>query len=451
MYVRFILPRIVEATEGFRPIKYSLFPPLGLATLAGYLSPEDEVDIVDEHVERLDMEDRVPDLVGIEVYVTCAKRAYGIADEYRKRGAYVVMGGLHATACSDEAARHADTVVCGPAEEAFPRFLSDFRRGHPQKHYTSHTRSLTPFPTPRRDLIKRENYLVPNCVAISRGCPHSCDFCYKENFYAGGKSYYRATLEHAVAEVASLPGKYVYFMDDNLFADEKFALDLFREIAPLKKAWQAAATVAALKNPRLLDAAARAGAGSLFVGFETVNERSISGHGKNHNCVEDYEAVVHAVHSEGIMINASFVYGLEADDERVFAETTEWAIRMGLETATFHILTPYPGSGLFARYRAQGRILTEDWDLYDTRHCVFRHPHLTPETLERGYWKSYEDFYSWKNIFRSVCADGDFWHRMRHLAYTSSWKKMEGFWRILIALHKLPMARPLLEKVLRSS
>lgn len=159
--IRFIMPRLVEAGNGWRSIKYSLFPPLGLATLAGYLRPDDEADIVDEHVETLDYESRELDIVAIEVYVTCAKRAYQIADEYRLRGVHVVMGGLHPTACPEEACQHADTLVLGPAEEAFPRFLEEFRNRCPQERYTSQLRSLEPFPSPRRDLIKRMNYLVP--------------------------------------------------------------------------------------------------------------------------------------------------------------------------------------------------------------------------------------------------------------------------------------------------
>ena len=257
--IRFVLPRLIKVGDRCRSIKYSLFPPLGLTTLAGYLRADDEADIVDEHVDTLDYESRELDIVAIEVYITCAKRAYRIADEYRRRGVYVVMGGLHPTACPDEARQHADTLVLGPAEETFPRFLDAFRKQCAQRTYTSLTRSLDPFPFPRRDLIERRNYLVPNCVSISRGCPHACDFCYKTGFYAGGKSYYRAALEQAVAEVASLDGKYVFFVDDNLMADEQFCLDFFREIAPMRKVWQAAATVQSLKNKRLLDAAVQAG------------------------------------------------------------------------------------------------------------------------------------------------------------------------------------------------
>jgi radical SAM superfamily enzyme YgiQ (UPF0313 family) len=180
--VRMILPALTEATSPFfRPIKYSLFPPLGLATLAGYLNEDDQVRISDEHVERLALDDQ-PDLVVIQVYITSARRSYEIADLYRKRGAYVVLGGLHVTSLPEEAAQHADTIFLGPGEDTWPTFLDDFRAGRPGRRYVSQQRTLLGVPPIRRDLIKRHLYLVPNSIVVSRGCPHVCDFCYKVAF-----------------------------------------------------------------------------------------------------------------------------------------------------------------------------------------------------------------------------------------------------------------------------
>ena len=177
MKVKMILPALQEAESPYwRPIKYSLFPPLGLATLAAYFCDDDEVEIVDQHVEKLTLDDE-PDLVCIQVYVTNAYRAYRIADHYRQKGVYVAMGGLHVTSLPDEAALHADTILLGPGEEAFPRFVNDLREGHPQKRYVARWRSIENIPPVRRDLIKREKYFVPNSLVVSRGCPHHCDFC----------------------------------------------------------------------------------------------------------------------------------------------------------------------------------------------------------------------------------------------------------------------------------
>ena len=235
MKVKLVLPALTEATSPlFRPVKYSLFPPLGLATLAAYLDPNDDVTLVDEHVEKLNLNDS-PDLVVIQVYITSAFRAYRIADHYRRQGAFVALGGLHVTSLPDEAAAHADAVFLGPGEDIWPEFLRDFRAGHPQRRYQSRTRSLIGIPPIRRDLIKRHLYLVPNSIVVSRGCPHVCDFCYKEAFFQGGKSFYTQTVDAALAEIARLPGRHLYFLDDHLFGNRRFAEALFDGIA----AWDA--------------------------------------------------------------------------------------------------------------------------------------------------------------------------------------------------------------------
>ena len=201
MKVKMILPALTEATSPFwRPIKYSLFPPLGLATLAGFLSEDDEVEIQDEHVERLDLDDE-PDIVVIQVYITSARRAYGIADYYRARGAYVALGGLHVTSLPDEAMAHADSIFLGPGEDTWPQFLRDFRSGAPARVYRSTIRTLAGIPRIRRDLIKRHLYLVPNSIVVSRGCPHVCDFCYKEAFFKGGRQFYTQQVDDALADM----------------------------------------------------------------------------------------------------------------------------------------------------------------------------------------------------------------------------------------------------------
>lgn len=211
MQIKLILPALTEATSPYwRPIKYSLFPPLGLATLAAYLDDEDEVVIVDEHVERLSLDD-APDLVVIQVYITNAYRAYAIADAYRARGSFVVLGGLHVTSLPDEAAPHADAIFLGPGEDTFPAFLKDFRAGAPRRCYRSTAgRSLELVPPLRRDLIKRRHYLVPNSIVVSRGCPQHCAFCYKDAFFAGGRSFYTQRVDAALAEIERLPGRHLY-------------------------------------------------------------------------------------------------------------------------------------------------------------------------------------------------------------------------------------------------
>jgi radical SAM superfamily enzyme YgiQ (UPF0313 family) len=448
MKVKLILPALTEARSPFwRPIKYSLFPPLGLATLAGYLRDDDEAEIQDEHVERLRIDD-TPDLVVIQVYITSAYRAYRLADHYRHRGAHVALGGLHVTSLPEEAAQHADTIFLGPGEDTWPQFLSDFRRGSPGRVYQSRTRTLETVPPVRRDLIKRRLYLVPNSIVVSRGCPHVCDFCYKEAFFEGGRSFYTQTVDAALVEIERLPGRHLYFLDDHLFGDRRFATALFDGMRGMGRLWQAAGTVNAVLAPGLLERAVDAGLRSLFVGFESLSPANLVEQRKYQNLRRDYAGAIRRLHDLGVMINGSFVFGMDADDRSVFDRTVEWAIEHGIETATFHILTPYPSTALYRRLAAQGRITIHDWDLYDTRHTVFRPAHLSAGELESGYWRAYRDFYRWRSILRGASAHDGFLSGLRHLAYAAGWKKFEPLWDLVIRAKRAGMMLPFLETIL---
>ena len=379
MRVKFILPALTEAKSPFwRPIKYSLFPPLGLATLAAFLGPDDEAELVDDHVERLSTDDR-PDLVVIQVYITNAYRAYALADHYRVKGSYVALGGLHVTSLPDEAAAHADTIFIGPGEQTFPAFLADFRAKRPQPSYVSGPgRTVHGLPPVRRDLIKRERYLVPNSIVVTRGCPQHCDFCYKDAFFEGGKSFYVQRVDEALAEIDRLPGRHLYFLDDHLLGDRRFAEALFEGMRGMGRLFQGAATVDSVLRGDLIERAAEAGLRSLFVGFETFSPQNLLGSNKKQNLARDYAAVARRLSDLGIMINGSFVFGMDDDGPDVFDRTVEWAVEHGITTSTFHIQTPYPGTRLYLRLAAEDRITCHDWDRYDTRHVVYRPSRLTP-------------------------------------------------------------------------
>jgi len=451
MKVKMILPALTEAKSPFwRPIKYSLFPPLGLATLAGYLHLDDQVIIQDEHVETLDLDDE-PDLVVIQVYITSAYRAYQIADHYRAKGAYVCLGGLHVTSLPEEAAEHADTIFIGPGEDTFPTFLADFRTWFPRPVYRSSQRNLLDAPPVRRDLIKRHLYLVPNSIVVSRGCPYRCDFCYKDAFFKGGKSFYTLAVDQALAEIERLPGRHLYFLDDHLFGNPRFAKALFDGMHGMGRLWQAAGTVGSVLNPGLLEKAVECGLRSLFVGFETLSQENLLTQGKRQNLNQDYQVAIKRLHDLGVMVNASFVFGMDHDDESVFDRTVEWAIKQGVETATFHILTPYPGTVLHRRMQAEGRILTQNWDLYDTRHAVLRPAKIAPEVLEAGYWRAYREFYRWGSIFQGAWNKSTLTGKLRHLAYAGGWKKFEPFWDWVIHMKWVSALLPLLESVLEGN
>ena len=448
MRVKFILPALTEATSPYwRPIKYSLFPPLGLATLAAYLTPEDEAVIVDEHVERLTLDDE-PDLVVIQGYITNAYRSYAIADHYRRQGCYVALGGIHVTSLPDEALSHADSIFLGPGEETFPQFLHDFATGRPQRSYSSSIRRLDRLPPVRRDLIKRGLYLVPNSIVVTRGCPHHCEFCYKDAFFAGGKSFYTQRVDDALAEIERLPGRHLYFLDDHLLGDHKFAAALFAGMRGMGRLFQGAATVDSILRGDLIEHAAEAGLRSLFVGFESLSPANLQQSNKRQNLGQDYRAAIRRLDDLGVMINGSFVFGLDDDDPDVFRRTVDWAIDNGVTTATFHILTPYPGTPLFAKMEAAGRITTRNWNLYDTRHVVYQTRGLSAEELKAGYDWAYEEFYRWSSIVRASRNHATLKHCLKHFCYSAGWKKFEPAWDLVIQAKRLALMRPMLEAVL---
>jgi radical SAM superfamily enzyme YgiQ (UPF0313 family) len=449
IHARFILPALTEATGPYwRPIKYSLFPPLGLATLAACLDPGDHAVIIDEHVEPLILDNR-PDLVVIQVYITNAYRAYRLADHYRTQGAFVCLGGLHVTSLPDEAAAHADAIFLGPGEQTFPRFLQDFRAGTPARVYTSASgRTLERVPPIRRDLIRRNRYLVPNSIVVTRGCPQHCDFCYKDAFFQGGRGFYTQRVDDALAEIERLPGRHLYFLDDHLLGDRRFAESLFDGMKGMNRLFQGAATVDSILRGDLIERAAEAGLRSIFVGFETLTPGNLRRSNKRHNLGRDYKAVADRLHSLGIMINGSFVFGMDDDGEDVFRRTVDWAIDRGITTATFHIQTPYPGTRLHAQMVRDKRMLTRDWNLYDTRHVVYRPAQLAPEVLKAGYDWAYREFYRWSSIARASLHHGTRKHQAKHFFYAAGWKKFEPLWDLMIRARQLTRVTPMLEAVL---
>lgn len=445
---KLILPALTEAASPYwRPIKYSLFPPLGLATLAAYFDERVDLTMVDEHVEAIALDD-TPDLVVIQVYITNASRAYRLADYYRGRGSYVALGGLHVTSLPDEAAQHADSIFLGPGEFTFRQFLSDLAQGRAKKVYSSPIRTLDGLPPIRRDLIKRHLYLVPNSIVVSRGCPHHCNFCYKDGFFQGGRTYYTQHVDDALAEIARLPGRHLYFLDDHLFGNPRFARALFDGMGGMGRIFQGAATVDSILSSDLLERAVGAGLRSLFVGFESLSPTGLAQSQKRQNLGRDYREVVRRLDDNGVMINGSFVFGFDGDDPNVFARTVDWAIDNGITTATFHILTPYPGTGLFAQMEAAGRIVSRDWERYDTRTVIFEPRGMSAGQLKQGYDWAYREFYRWRSIARASSAHESLKHRIKHFAYSAGWKKFEPAWNAVIRLQRLAHMRPLLEALL---
>jgi len=303
-------------------------------------------------------------------------------------------------------------------------------------------------PPIRRNLIRRNRYLVPNSIVVTRGCPQHCDFCYKDAFFQGGRGFYTQRVDDALAEIARLPGRHLYFLDDHLLGDRRFAEALFSGMKGMRRLFQGAATVDSILRGNLIERAAEAGLRSIFVGFETLAPENLRRSNKRQNLGRDYKAVADRLHSLGIMINGSFVFGMDEDGDDVFKRTVDWAIEHGITTATFHIQTPYPGTRLHAQMVHEGRIVTRDWNLYDTRHVVYKPALLKPEALKAGYDWAYKEFYRWGAIARASLHHGTMKHQAKHFFYASGWKRFEGLWNMLIRARQLAKVTPLLEAVL---
>lgn len=245
-----------------------------------------------------------------------------------------------------------------------------------------------------------------------------------------------------------LPGRHLYFLDDHLFGNKRFASALFDGMRGMGRLWQAAGTVQSVLISGLLEKAVDAGLRSLFVGFETLNPNNLREQNKYQNLNRDYGAAILQLHELGVMVNGSFVFGMDGDDESVFDRTVEWAITQGIETATFHILTPYPGTALHQRMVATDRITSDNWNLYDTRHVVYRPAQLSPEALEAGYWRAYQSFYRWESISQSAATKPSLRGQLRHTAYAGGWKKFESLWGMAIRAGQVSRLLPVLEAVL---
>ena len=452
MKIKLIYPKMHDTSRGTR-VKYRLVPPQSLLALAALTPPEHVVEICDENVTPLRMDDR-PDLVGITVYVASAGRAYEIARRYRERGIPVVLGGLHVSALPDEALRHADAIVVGEAEETWPQVIADAAQGRLRRRYpeqgtqhdlrrecdangrrdASHWGSpgVGAIPVRCRDMIPRRTYLTGNSLIATRGCNRHCVFCYRSS--QPDSPFRRRPVQDVVAEVKDMKGGCFVLLDDNLAADRRYARTLFGALRGSSKVWMGAASIDVAGDERLLDAMAESGCCSLFIGLESIRQENLDAMGKSGNHVALYREYVRRIRERGIMVNGSFVFGFDADDATVFDRTTDWAREACLDTATFHILTPYPGTPLFQQMEYAGRIIDHDWAHYDTAHVVFNPKRMTSEELAQGYERAYDRFYTWGSILGRIVADP--WGRLPRLMLGTGYKRMNFLWPLL---HRLEL------------
>ena len=376
------------------------FQQITMPYLAAFAPSQWRVIHIDEVVSPVDFGLAV-DLVAITFHTPSAPHAYAMADQFRQQGTRVVFGGPHVALMPDEAQAHADVIFVGEAESHWPQFLREFEAGcHRQRYCSTEPPTLEDIPMARKDLFHRRD-LTGGVLFATRGCPYHCDFCTLPVMY---QSRLRQRRVEAVAEeYSSFPGKVIILWDDNIASDTEYAKRLFRALAPHRKWWSSQASIHAAQDDEFLELAARSGCKQLFIGLESISQASLNEVQKPFNRVSDYARAIERIHSHGIAVQAGIVFGFDNDEPVIFGKTLDFLEAVGVQNATFNILTPFPGTRLYQRLAAEGRILTRDWSKYNGRaDVVFRPRRMSPEELLAGYEYANQRFYSWRSVCRRL-------------------------------------------------
>lgn len=403
------------------------FPPLSLLALAS-ASPEDiEVSIVDENIEKIDF-DAEADLVGITVMTPQAIRAYEISDEFRRRGKKVILGGFHVSHLPQEALNHADAVVIGEGDRIWKEVIKDFQKSELKKICKDDELVLlSDIKTPKRDLIQGKGYLFTNTIQTTRGCPFQCEFCSVSSFF--GRSYRTRPIPLVTEELARLRQEsvFLFLVDDNLVGNRPYAKALFQEMTPFHFKWASHAPLDFASDEELLGLASRSGCMALFVGFESLSQENLSMMGKRtSHGISPIEAVK-KFHDQGIGILASFILGYDHDTPDTFEKILDLCNKAKIDGGLFPILTPYPGTLLRERLKKEGRILTDQWDLYDMEHVTFVPKGMSPEKLQEGFEWLNDSFLSWRSILKRLFKA----HRSlqifgpMNLGFRKAWRKKD--------------------------
>ncbi len=405
--------------------KYRVWKPLGLLTMANLTPSHWDVEVIDENLGPVDY-DRVPrpDVVGVTAFTSQVNRAYQIAALFRAKGVPVVMGGIHATMCEDEALQHADAVVSGEAEEAWAQVLADVEAGRLQRRYTGGLAPSERIAAARHDLLAGKYYF--GAIQTTRGCPLCCNFC-SVTAFNGGKFRHRP-VEDVIEELRHVREKLILFVDDNLIGTRRdhiaYSKELFRTMIRegLTTSWICQATINFADDEELLDLARRAGCVGVFIGFESPTEAGLIAIHKKFNIVrgKDIPGSVRRIQKHRISVVGSFIMGIDTDEKGIGEITAQASSAYGLDAANVMILTPLPGTALYKEMSRENRITAtnypEDWQYYTLCHPVAQYRNFTWPELNDEIHRFNEIFYSYGRILaRLARLTARLWNNPRAL------------------------------------
>jgi len=382
------------------------YAPTTLTTLAALVPPEldAEVMLIDETIDRVPGGFGAADLVGISAMTCDVRRAYQLAARARAMKIPVVLGGYHATFMPQEAGEHADAVVKGFAEAAWPQLLRDFARGSMRPLYEADWQDafVSHLPEPRRDLLRTKAYAMPNTIETSRGCANSCSFCVVPPMHQ--RRYVQRRMDRIAADIQSMPAGPVALLDANPAESPESAASLFAVLARTGRQWFAAASLKCAADRQWVKVARASGCRGLVIGFESLDSESLAGAGKTFNDVKTYGQACRTLHHEGIAILGCFIFGFDGERPPVFERTVEFVDNNRLDLALYSAYTPFPGTAAWSRLAAQRRILTTDWSRYDGRHVVFEPMGMTVDQLQEGLYYAWNETYGFRSIFKRVAG-----------------------------------------------
>jgi len=387
--VTFIKPTLGRLTDGAPFVDAARMEPLQLALLAGLTPPGVDVELLDDRIDQIDY-DEPTDLVAITVEAFTARRAYEISAEYRARHVPVVMGGMHATLIPDEVAEHADAVFTGDAETLWAEVIEDAHEGRLRPRYHGAPGVPQPGVLPRRDLLAGKGYLPLTLLQFGRGCHHRCEFCAVGAYFE--HHVHTRPIDEVVAEIGAQPRRNLFFVDDNFIADPEAAKALLRALVPLRVRWVSQASVDQVRDPELMQLFVESGCLGNVIGFESLDPENLRQMRKGPNLAgfDGYAGAVATLRAHGLQTWAAFALGYDHDTVDSILATVEWSIANHFTFAAFNVLMPYPGTPLYARLQAEGRLLYDGrWWLhpdYRFNSAAFRPARMTADELTEATW-----------------------------------------------------------------